>query len=149
MSTLKRDRHESKKFMVYEKAKELRNELARYILRDFDASGALSYMGPDWLSDERHELDNDLREICGNIQEGNAIHMKTKKDYYDRRACINRAIAYAKRLSTEMDWITEVFEKKINVDKYIRAGGTMSDEIKLLKGWRRQTDKIFEKGDLV
>jgi hypothetical protein len=63
MSTLKRDRHESKKFMVYEKAKELRNELARYILRDFDASGALSYMGPDWLSDERHELDNDLREI--------------------------------------------------------------------------------------
>lgn len=149
MSTLKKDRHESKKFMVYERAKGLRNEVTRYIIHDFNASGALAFMGPEWLSDERHELDNDLREICGNIQEGNAIHMKTKKDYYDRRAFINRAIAYAKRLSTEMDWLTENFGQKINVDKYIRAGGTLSAEIKLLKGWRRQTDKIFEKGDLV
>lgn len=51
MSTLKKDRHESKKFMVYEQAKELRNEVTRYIIHDFNASGALAFMGPEWLSD--------------------------------------------------------------------------------------------------
>lgn len=148
-STLKNERHTSQHFKVSDEAKNLRTEISRYILHDFDSEGPLAYMGQDWLDDERNEILDDLRNIYGYIQEGNAVHMVTVEDYRTRRNFINLSIASAKRLSAEFDWLTECFAKKINVDKYTRASDSMVSEIKLLKGWRRQTDKIYESGKLI
>lgn len=149
MAMVKSKRVQSEHFRVLECARNIRIELWRYILHDFDKDGALAFMGESFLADERHELLNDAREIHAYIRAANSIYMATVEDYRTRRNFIGLALAACSRLSGEIDIIAEIFEKKINVTKYIRIAGSIHEETNMLKGWRKQTDDLFKKGNLI
>ncbi len=143
-STVPTSKRERKTFYVFQKASELRLELCRYILFDFGKEELLK-VGTQFANMEAEELLTHAKDIQTYITKANAIYISNLVEYEQRRLYMDKAIASAFALSRELNFIVDMYENRINVDKYARMDNTVSEVIALLKAWRKSENHFKNK----
>lgn len=136
MSTVPTSKKERKKFYVFQKASELRLELTRYILFDFGKE-EVRQLGYQFADMESEELIKHAKDIQTYITKANSVYIKYLVEYKERRLYIDQAIASAFALSRELNFLTDILEGHVNVNKYALMNKTVNEIIALLKAWRK------------
>lgn len=88
----------------------------------------------------RARIDRLASVLENNLRAANSIYPSSLREYEQRRAYQNDAIANCEQLTKELQRVVEVFEVDINVyERYVRA---IDHEINLIKHWRQRDNKI-------
>lgn len=97
---------------------------------------------PEWMINKMREnifkLTSDLIE---NIVQANSIYPAYEPEYYDRRIFQDHAIGNCEHLLQEMQYIISIIP--VDINKYQRYVQMIEREIALLKGWRKNNNKIL------
>jgi hypothetical protein len=97
---------------------------------------------PQWFIDDcRKTITDYLRDLIRNIVCANSIYPTSVEEYHERRRYQNRAINCCFSLLQEFQFIISLIP--CDIEKYMPFVGMMSEEIKLLKGWRKSDNKIL------
>lgn len=97
---------------------------------------------PDWLIGEfRNTILLILRNLRLNIRMANSIYVTNKAEFDERRNCWNKAIGNCQQLLEEMQFVIETLP--VDAEKYMRYVGMIDKEITLLKGVRKNDNKIL------
>ena len=171
MSVLKSKRKQSK-LEVYNHAVKMRKDLTMLLLRDLGTKRTVRNMRirtdgmepqdadlllgitekynltkfpgdyPEWLIEKlRDSIWNYLRDMMTNITRAYSIWAKNKAEADERRICQDRAIGCCESILKEMELAIEVLP--VDVEKYMPYVESITKEIALLKGWRKNDNKRF------
>ena len=95
---------------------------------------------PEWIIDKlRDSVWDILRDMNINITRAYTIWATNLSEAYERRNCMNRAIADCESLLQELQLAIDVLP--IDAEKYMRYVDAINREIALLKGWRKSDNK--------
>lgn len=171
MSVLKRKRKQSK-LEVYNHAVKMRKDLTMFLLRDLGTKRTVRNMRirtdnmepqdadlllgitekynltkfpgdyPEWLIEKlRDSIWNYLRGVVENITMAYSIWATNESEANERRICQDRAIGYCESILKEMELAIEILP--VDVEKYMPYVESITKEIALLKGWRKNDNKRF------
>jgi hypothetical protein len=99
---------------------------------------------PEWLIIFfRQNVINILRNMMLNITAGNTIYPTTHDELTLRRRYQSGAIVNCEQLLQEMIYCSDILP--IKMEKFIPYIDAIEFEIKLLKGWRKSSNKLEKK----
>ena len=95
---------------------------------------------PEWIIDKlRTSIWDILRDMNIQITRAYTIWATNLSEAYERRLCMDRAIADCESLLQELQLAIDVLP--IDAEKYMRYVDAIEREIALLKGWRKSDNK--------
>lgn len=95
---------------------------------------------PEWIIDKlRTSIWDILRDMNIQITRAYTIWATNLSEAYERRLCMDRAIADCESLLQELQLAIDVLP--IDAEKYMRYVDAINREIALLKGWRKSDNK--------
>ena len=98
----------------------------------------------EWfLEKSRNAIIDSLMMLMKNISLANAVYITNMDEYRERRTYQNRAIGFCGVLAQELQYVIEILP--VDVNKYTRFDKMISEQINLLKGWRKSDNKIKKK----
>lgn len=161
MSVLKSKRKASQ-FEVFHHYYKLRREITGLLLRDFgfskeksgkrmqDKEAPTEYdkrvmernsAFEEWfIMDERTVVIDCLRKIGTELFLANSIYPTCQEELTQRRLRQDYAIGQCYRLVQELQYAMETLP--VDVNKYLRFGEMIQNEINLIKGWRKSDNKF-------
>jgi hypothetical protein len=156
MSVLKNKRGLSK-LEFYHNARKLRQNITNLLLRDFGVKDKVRKIKtesgeeatiiegyPDWLIEKfRDSIIQILRNLMMNITAGNTVYPTNESELQLRRQYQTAAIVNCEQLLQEMHYCEDVLP--IHVSKFLPYVEAIEFEVKLLKGWRKSSNKLNEK----
>jgi hypothetical protein len=156
VSVLKNKRGLSK-LEFYNNARKLREDITNMLLRDFGVRDKIRKTKtpenmevtiiegyPEWLIVFfRQNIINILRNMMLNITAGNTIYPTTYDELALRRRYQSGAIVNCEQLLQEMIYCSDILP--IKMEKFIPYIDAIEFEIKLLKGWRKSSNKLEKK----
>lgn len=103
---------------------------------------------PKWFLDySRTNIMNILSDLQKNVIVANGIFIDSEETLNQRRKHLDLAIANCEQFLQEFEYIIDVFDNQIDVNKLLRYVDLIVKEIKLLKGVRRADRKTFNRKD--
>jgi hypothetical protein len=152
MSVLK-NRRSLSKLEFYHNARKMRRELTELLLHEFGIYSRSNQKSVDpALPDEYYteiiaEFSRNirliLRNLMWNITAGNTMYPTSMPEVQSRRQYQNAAIVNCEQLHQEFMYCEDVLPVKAS--KFLPYVEMIEYEIKLLKGWRKSTNKFEEK----
>lgn len=170
MSVHVSERKESK-FKFYYQAVELRKSITFLLLRDFGVKTRIRNIDfytnkmeevdaklfgellekykiknipeeyPTWLIIKfRDSIWNCCQDMTKAITNAYTIWPTNKAEYEEKRIWQDRAIMACESLLQEMTLVTDILP--VDANKYIKYVDMIEEEIKLLKGWRKSSNKL-------
>lgn len=101
---------------------------------------------PDWfLNYSRTNIMNTLSDLQKNIIVANGIYISSDETYEQRKCYLNLAIANCKQFVEEFEYMIDVFNCQIDVNKLLKYIDMANTEINLLKGVRKSDKKALGK----
>ena len=100
---------------------------------------------PDWwVAMRRASLDSLAQELVLNVSEAYEIYATCLAEWEYRRVLQDKAIACVHRLLEELQFTLRILYKTggVDVNRHMKLVKLCSDEIALLKGWRKQGNEI-------
>jgi hypothetical protein len=155
MSVLKNKRSLSK-LEFYHTARKLRKDITNLLLRDFgvrdkvrkiktDENMELTIIEefPNWLIVElRQNVLRILHNLMMNITAGNTVYPTTMAEVGVRRQYQTAAIVNCEQLLQELMYCSDVLP--LGIEKFLPFVDVVEFEIRLLKGWRKSTNKVAD-----
>jgi hypothetical protein len=155
LSVLKSKRSLSK-LEFYHNARKLRKDITELLLRDFgvrdkvrkiktEGSMELTIIEefPNWLIIEfRRNILRILHNLMMNIAAGNTVYPTTPEEVVVRRQYQTAAIVNCEQLLQELMYCSDVLP--IGLEKFMPFVDAVEFEIRLLKGWRKSTNKMLD-----
>ena len=149
MSVIKSKRSISK-LEFYHNARVMRQEITSLLRRDFGihSRGNAKQLDPnlpdDYYDEDMRDLSKSVKELLKNlimnITGGNTIYPVTLEDAKLRRYYQNQAIVNCEQLHQEFLFCEDTLPVKAS--KFAPYVEKIEFEIKLLKGWRKSTNKF-------
>jgi hypothetical protein len=153
MSVLKNKRGLTK-LEFYHTARQLREDLTNFLLRDFGVKDKVRKMKtpenteltvieeyPAWLIAEfRQNIMRILRNLMMNITAGNSIYPVNPEELQVRRQYQTGAIINCQQLIQELQYCADVLP--VELGKFLPYADRIDFEIKLLRGWRKANGAI-------
>jgi hypothetical protein len=149
MSVIKSKRSISK-LEFYHTARVMRQEITSLLRRDFGihSRGNAKQIDPnlpdDYYDEDMRDLSRSIKELLRNlmmnITGGNTIYPATLEDTKLRRHYQNQAIVNCEQLHQEFLFCEDTLPVKAS--KFVPYIEKIESEIKLLKGWRKSTNRF-------
>lgn len=170
MSVVKRNRKESN-FKFYYQAVELRKSIVFLLLRDFGVKSRIRNIEfyktkmeevdaklfgelldkydiqnipeeyPSWLIDRfRNSILDICQKMVKSITCAYTLWPTNQVEYEEKRLWQDRAIMMCEALLQEMTLAIDILP--VNANKYVNYVNMIEEEIRLLKGWRKSTNKF-------
>jgi hypothetical protein len=155
LSVLKNKRSLSK-LEFYHNARQLRKDITNLLLRDFgvrdkirkiktegDKEQTIIEEFPNWLIVEfRQNVLRILHNLMMNITAGNTVYPTTMEEIRVRRNYQTASIVNCEQLLQELMFCSDVLP--LAVEKFLPFINAVEFEIRLLKGWRKSTNKMAD-----
>ena len=114
------------------------------LLEKYNLGNKIVEQFPSWFIDkERSFFDDKLRELIMNITMANAIFITSEREYDERRIWIDRAIGNCDQLLQEMQYVIKILP--VDIEKLMPYVELIKQEIALLKGLRKNDNKVLKK----
>ena len=94
-----------------------------------------------WFLDKsRNAILDCIMQLIKNIALANAVYITNMDEYRERRIYQNRAIGCCGVLAQELQYLIETIP--VDTNKYTRFDKMITEQINLLKGWRKSDNKV-------
>jgi hypothetical protein len=155
LSVLKTKRSLSK-LEFYHNARQLRKDITNLLLRDFgvrdkvrkiktedDMELTIIEEYPNWIIVEfRQNVLRILHNLMMNITAGNTVYPTTMEEVGVRRHYQTASIVNCEQLLQELMYCSDILP--LGVEKFLPFINAVEFEIRLLKGWRKSTNKMAD-----
>ena len=140
----KSKRHYTDRLEVLVTMKNVRKELTKYLLKDYDKMTQNGELPKELLRNLVIAEINYLRDITDHVTIANNIYVTCQKEYEERRLHQDYAIAICRRLANEIEYMMEIAEN-ININKYARSIEHINKTVNMIKAWRKSDNRLKNK----
>lgn len=93
-----------------------------------------------FITDERRVVIDCIRKITEEVYVANSIYPTCQEELTERRVHQDLAVGQCYRLTQELQYAIETLP--VDINKYLRFGEMIQEEIDLIKGWRKSNNKF-------
>lgn len=141
MSSVPKSKRRPSKFEVIQIAYDFRLKLDEYIDHDFYIE-EIEEKDRIVLNNIRAFMMDEPRRLLNKLILANSIFITNILEYDQRRLYQDEALGHCTNIIVELQYITEKFKGRVNVNKYSNLISLMENEQSRIKGWRQSDKKL-------